>query len=153
MAAARAARDENELDQAVACYRDALRLWRGPALDGIDSQLVRAAAGRLDEQRIATNEDRLDLELELGRHHELVGELSELVKEFPLRERLRGQLMLALYRCDRSAEALQVYRQARRTMIDELGIEPGERLQHLEHAILTADPALDLPAQPAGSSP
>ena len=140
VAAARAARDANDLDQAVAFYRDALRLWRGPALIGIDSQLVRSAASRLDEQRIATNEDRVNLELELGRHHELVGELIELVEEFPLREQLRGQLMLALYRCDRTAEALQVYRQARRTLIDELGIEPSERLQQLEHAILTCRP-------------
>ena len=147
VATARAARDANHLDRAVASYRDALRLWRGPALGGIDSQLLRAAASRLDEQRIAANEDRLTLELDLGRHHELVGELTELVEEFPLRERLRGQLMLALHRCDRTAEALQVYRQARRTMIDELGIEPGERLQQLEHAILTSDPALDPPAE------
>jgi DNA-binding SARP family transcriptional activator/tetratricopeptide (TPR) repeat protein len=153
IAAARAARDSNQLDRAVAGYRDALRLWRGPALDGIDSQLIRATASRLDELRIATNEDRLMLELDLGRHHELVGELTELVEEFPLRERLRGQLMLALYRCDRTAEALQVYRQARRTMIDELGIEPGERLQHLEHAILTSDLALDPPAEPVRIQP
>lgn len=148
VAAARTAYKADLPDQAVACYRDALRLWRGPALDGIDSQLVRAAASRLDEQHIATYEDRLNLELELGRHHELVGELTELVEEFPLREQLRGQLMLALYRCDRTAEALQVYRQARRTMIDELGIEPGERLKHLEHAILTVDPGLALPIEP-----
>ena len=148
VAGARAAHDANHLDQALAGYRDALRLWRGPALDGIDSQLIRVAATRLDEQRIATNEDRVNLELELGRHHELVGELIELVEEFPLREQLRRQLMLALYRCDRTAEALQVYRQTRRTLIDELGIEPSERLQHLEQAILTSNPILDLPAKP-----
>jgi DNA-binding SARP family transcriptional activator len=148
IAAARVARDANHLDEAVACYRDALRLWRGPTLDGIDSQLIRVAASRLDEQRIATIEDRINLELDLGRHHELVGELTELVGEFPLREQLRGQLMLALYRCDRTAEALQAYQQARRTMIDELGIEPGERLQQLEHAVLTSDPSLDPPAEP-----
>ena len=152
-AAARAARDAHHLDRAVAGYRDALRLWRGPALDGIDSQLLRAAASRLDEQRIAANEDRLTLELDLGRHHELVGELTELVQEHPLRERLRGQLMLALYRCDRAAEALQAYRQARRTMIDELGIEPGERLQQLEHAILACDPAIGPPAGPIRIQP
>jgi DNA-binding SARP family transcriptional activator len=144
VAAARVARDANNLDVAVAKYRDALRLWRGPALNGIDSQLVRAAAIRLDEQRITTNEDRLKLELDLGRHHELVVELTELVEESPLRERLRGQLMLALYRCDRTAEALHVYRQARRTMLDELGIEPSKRLQQLEHAILISDPVLEL---------
>ncbi len=152
-AAARAARDAGHLDRAVAGYRDALRLWRGPALDGLDSLLIRAAASRLDEQRIGANEDRLTLELDLGRHHELVGELTELTEQYPLRERLRGQLMLALYRCDRTAEALQVYRQARRAMIDELGIEPGERLQQLERAILTCDPALDPPAGPVTIQP
>ena len=89
----------------------------------------------------------------MGRHHELVGELAELVEEFSLRERLRGQLMLALYRCDRAAEALRVYRQARRTMIDELGIKPSERLQQLEYAILTCDPALDPPAAPIRIQP
>jgi DNA-binding SARP family transcriptional activator/predicted negative regulator of RcsB-dependent stress response len=152
-AAARAAREGNSVDLAVARYRDALRLWRGPALDGIDSSLLRAAAHRLDEQRIATNEDRLTLELDLGRHHELVGELTDLIREYPVRERLRGQLMLALYRCDRADEALEVYEQARRTMIDELGIEPGEHLQRLAHAIATADPALDLPAAPVTIAP
>lgn len=144
MAAARAARDGGQPAQAVSRYREALRLWRGPALSGIDSDLVRLAAIHLDEQRITGNEDRITLELDLGRHHELVPELTELVEEFPLRERLRGQLMLALYRCDRTADALTAYRHGRRVMIDELGIEPNERLQQLERAILTADPALDL---------
>jgi DNA-binding SARP family transcriptional activator len=153
VAAAHTARDSGQLGRAVASYRDALRLWRGPALDGIESQLIRTAASRLDELRITTNEDRLKLELDLGRHHELVGELTELIEEFPLRERLRGQLMLALYRCDRTVEALQVYRQARRTMIDELGIEPSTRLQKLEHAILTSDPALHPPAEPVRIQP
>jgi DNA-binding SARP family transcriptional activator len=145
--AARAAHKAGELEQSVAHYRDALRLWRGPALDGMDSQVIHAAASRLDEQRISANEDRINLELELGRHHELVGELTEMVEESPLREALRAQLMLALYRSDRAAEALQVYRQARQTMIDELGIEPSERLQKLEFAILTSDASLDLPAE------
>ena len=145
--AARQARESNDLNLAVAKYRDAVRLWRGPALDGIESHLVRAAASRLDEQRISTNEDRIALELALSRHHELVGELTELVEEYPLRERLRGQLMLSLYRCDRAAEALQAYQNARRTMIDELGIEPGDRLQQLQHSILTSDPSLDPPSR------
>lgn len=149
VAAARAARDAGQPGQAVACYRDALRLWRGPALDGIDSQLIQVTAARLDEQRITTIEDRIDLELELGRHHELVGEITELVEEHPLREHLLGQLMLALYRCDRAAEALQAYRQARRTLIDELGMEPGSRLQQLEHDILNSEPALYPPAPAA----
>jgi DNA-binding SARP family transcriptional activator len=153
VAVARTARDAGQLDRAVASYRDALRLWRGPALDGIDSQLIRTAASRLDELRITTIEDRIKLELDLGRHHELVAELTELIEEFPLRERLRGQLMLALYRCDRTPEALQVYRQARRTMIDELGIEPSDRLRKLERAILSSDPALEPAAGPVRIQP
>ncbi len=148
VAAARAASHAHRLEQAVAHYRDALRLWRGPALADVDSQLVRLSASRLDEQRISVNEDRINLELDLGRHHELVGELTELVEEFPLRERLRGQLMLALYRSDRTAEALQVFRQTRQVMIEELGIEPNERLRQLEYAILTSDPSLAPPAAP-----
>lgn len=146
--AARAARGEDKPDLAIARYRDALRLWRGPALDGMDSQLVQVAVSRLDEQCIAANEDRIELELELGRHHELVGELGELSARYPLRERPRGQLMLALYRCGRVAEALQVYQLTRRAMIDELGIEPSERLQQLEQSILASEPGLDLPSAP-----
>jgi tetratricopeptide (TPR) repeat protein len=137
----------------VAYYRDALRIWRGPALDGIDSQLIRAASSRLDEQHIATIEDRIDLELELGRHRELVGELTELVEAHPLREQLRGQLMLALYRSDRAAEALHAYRETRRTLIDELGIEPSDRLRQLERAMLTSDPVLWPPPQPVLMQP
>ncbi|WP_214416975.1 AfsR/SARP family transcriptional regulator [Sphaerisporangium fuscum] len=145
---ARTAREARNVNEAIRHYREALALWRGPALDGIDSRLVQAAASRLTEDRITANEDCIQLELDLGRHHELVGELTELTEEYPLRERLRGQLMTALYRSGRQAEALQVYRNARRTMIEELGIEPNERLQQLEHAILTSDESLDPPAPP-----
>jgi DNA-binding SARP family transcriptional activator len=147
LAAARAAREAGDLGLATASYRDALRLWRGPALEGIDSLLVRAAATQLDEQRTGAIEDRLELELDLGRHHELIGELVALAAEFPLRERLRGQLMLALYRSGRAAEALETYQLARRVMIDELGIEPGRELQRLQRAILASDPSLDPPAE------
>ncbi len=143
-AQARSARDAGQPDHAVAKYRDALRMWRGPALAGIDSYPVRVAADHLDEQRITVNEDRIALELDLGRHHELAAELAELIEQFPLRERLREQLMIALYRSNRTAEAVQAYRDTRRVMIEELGIEPNERLRRLEHAILTSDPALDL---------
>ncbi|KAA9373792.1 SARP family transcriptional regulator [Microbispora cellulosiformans] len=143
---AKQARAENRAEEAVAHYRDALALWRGPALEGIESRVVQAAAMRLDEDRVAANEECVDLEFDLGHHHELVGELTALVAQYPLRERLRGQLMLALYRSGRQAEALQAYNQARRVMIEELGIEPHERLQRLQHAILTSDPALNLPA-------
>jgi DNA-binding SARP family transcriptional activator/tetratricopeptide (TPR) repeat protein len=149
-----AAREAGQPEQAVARYRDALLLWRGPALDGMNSRLLRDAALALDEQRIAAIEDRITLELDLGRHHELVGELSQLVREHPLRERLQGQLMLALYRCDRAAEALRAYRDARRLMIGQLGMEPGERLRRLEHDILAAARSLDLPSGPAqGAGP
>ncbi|MFC7387891.1 AfsR/SARP family transcriptional regulator [Sphaerisporangium rhizosphaerae] len=145
---ARRAREARNLNEAIRHYREALSLWRGPALDGIESRLVQSAASRLTESRITANEDCIQLELDLGRHHELVGELSELTEEYPLRERLRGLLMTALYRSGRQAEALQVYRNARRTMIEELGIEPNERLQQLEHAILTSDESLAAPAPP-----
>ncbi|MEO3807751.1 BTAD domain-containing putative transcriptional regulator [Sphaerisporangium sp. B11E5] len=150
---ARRARETRNVNEAIKHYRDALALWRGPALDGIDSRLVQSAASRLTEERVAAHEDCIQLELDLGRHHELVGELTELVDDHPLRERLRGQLMTALYRSGRQAEALQVYRNARRTMIEELGIEPNERLQQLEHAILTSDESLDLPAAPRKPDP
>src|SRR5580658_4597073 len=151
--AGRADRDSGHLDQAATSYRDALRLWRGPALEGIDSLVIRAAAARLDEQRAAAVEDRLALELDLSRHHELVGELTELAWRYPLRERLRGQLMLALYRCGRTAEALAVYQQTRRMMIDELGLEPGAPLQRLEHDILAGNQSLVPPAGPVALSP
>ena len=147
-AAGRAARDAGRPAEAAARYRDALRIWRGPALDGIHCPLVRAAAHRLDQRRADLTEECIQLELDLGRHHELVGELTSLTGASPLREGLRGQLMLALYRCDRTAEALQVYQQARQSMIDELGVEPGERLRRLERAIRLGDPAL---APPPGS--
>ncbi|GAA3166325.1 BTAD domain-containing putative transcriptional regulator [Planomonospora alba] len=145
---ARRAREERDPDKAVTYYRQALGLWRGPALEGIESRIVQSAASRLAEHRITANEECIQLELDLGRHHELVGELTELVAEHPLRERLRGQLMLALYRSGRQAEALQVYRDTRTMMIEELGIEPDERLQQLEHAILTSDESLNLPEPP-----
>nr|WP_246497295.1 AfsR/SARP family transcriptional regulator [Sphaerisporangium rubeum] len=140
-------RDEGDRETAVRRYREALGLWRGEAMAGIDSRPVRAAANRLAEHRVHTNEDCLQLELDLGRHHELVGELTALVAEHPLRERLRGQLMLALYRSGRQADALRAYRVARETLVEELGIEPNEQLQRLEYAILTADESLNGPAR------
>ncbi len=141
----RRARTAQALHEAVQHGRAALGLWRGAALDGLDSRLVQSAAGRLDERRISLNEDCVDLELELGRHRDLIPELTDLVERHPLRERLRGQLMLALYRCGRQAEALEVYRQTRRTMIEELGLEPNPWLQQLEHAILTGAEELAAP--------
>ncbi|WP_344486756.1 AfsR/SARP family transcriptional regulator [Nonomuraea monospora] len=145
---ARKARDQRQPEEAISHYRSALSLWRGPALDGIESRYVQALGSWLTEQRITANEECVQLELDLGRHQELVGELSRLVKENPLREGLIAQLMTALYRSGRQAESLQVYRDARRSMVDELGIEPNERLQQLEAAILGSDDSLAAPAPP-----
>jgi DNA-binding SARP family transcriptional activator len=127
----------------------AVGLWRGPALSGLNSHILRAKATELDERRLAAVESHVDLQLRLGRHHALVGELSTLVSEHPLRERLRGQLMLALYRSGRQAEALETYRRGRVLMIDQLGLEPGEELRRLESAMLAGDPALQVTEQPA----
>jgi DNA-binding SARP family transcriptional activator len=125
--------------------REALALWHGSALaDFVYEPFAQAAIGRLDELRLLAVEKRVDADLALGRHAELVPELEELVAEHPLRERLRGQLMLALYRAGRQAEALESYQSARRTLVDELGIEPSPAIQELERAILRQDPSLEL---------
>jgi DNA-binding SARP family transcriptional activator len=136
---------------AAAALRQALDLWRGPALaDFAYEAFAQSPIGRLEELRLTALEDRIDADLAIARHGALVGELEALVSEHPLRERLRGQLMLALYRAGRQAEALEAYREARRILVDELGIEPTGALQALEKAILRQDPSLDLaPASPA----
>ncbi len=132
--------------------RDALSLWRGPALaDFAYESFAQAAIARLEEIRLAAVELRIDADLALGRHDELVGELEALVAEHPLRERLRRYLMTALYRSGRQAEALDAYQDARRALVDELGIDPSPALQELERAILRQDPSLDVEAPaPAG---
>ena len=124
---------------AAETLRRALDLWRGTPTD-----LPQLEALRLEELRLTAQEDRIDAELALGRHVQLVGELELLVAEQPLRERARAQLMLALYRSGRQADALAVYQRARRTLVEELGIEPGESLRKLERAILEQDPALNI---------
>jgi DNA-binding SARP family transcriptional activator len=127
--------------------REALSLWRGPALaDFVYESFAQTSIARLEEIRLAAVELRIDADLVLGRHHELVGELEALVAEHPLRERLRRYLMTALYRSDRQAEALDAYQDARRSFVDVLGIEPSPALQQLERAILRQDPALDIEA-------
>src|SRR5215218_4407141 len=128
--------------------REALGLWRGPPLADLAFEpfaLIEVA--RLEELHTAAREELIDAELELGHHSQLVGELETLVAENPLRERLRGQLMLALYRSGRQAEALEAYRDARETLVEELGIEPSPDLQRLEQSILRHDAALDLPRE------
>ncbi|AKG46536.1 BTAD domain-containing putative transcriptional regulator [Streptomyces xiamenensis] len=133
---------EGRLRQAAGAFRTALALWRGPALHGIGSRLVRGGVAQLDEQRLALHEECLELELAAGEHQRLVGELAALAAAHPLRERPRALLMTALYRSGRQAEALTEYRRTRETFIEELGIEPGEGLRRLHHAILTGDPRL-----------
>jgi len=134
---------------ASAALRLGLALWRGPALgDLVFEPFAREASLRLEEQRVAAVESRMEADLALGRAPELVGELGALVREHPFRERLRGSLVLALYRSGRQAEALEAYRAARRSLVDELGIEPSPGLVELERAILRHDPALVLPSPP-----
>ncbi len=139
--------------EAAATLREALSLWRGPALaDFAYEPFAQAEIARLEELRLGALERRLEADLALGRHGELVGELEALVAEHPLRERLRAQLMLALYRSGRQAEALAAYRDARQALVDELGIEPGPALQELERAILCQDPGLEPERAPAGDA-
>src|SRR4051812_14290871 len=137
--------DAGEATAASRALREADALWRGPAL----SDLPEAAdeARRLEELRLFAREHRIDAELALGRHEHVVGELQELVRRNPLRERLWELLMLALYRAGRQAEALAAYRDARRRLVDELGVEPGPELRALERAILEQDPAIAGPAR------
>ena len=129
--------------RAASVLDEALSLWRGrPLADLAYEPFAQREIARLDDLHIAALEQLIEAKLELGRHGEVVAELEGLIAEHPYRERLRGQLMLALYRCDRQADALQAYQDARRVLVDELGIEPAERLRELERAILAHDPAL-----------
>lgn len=144
---------ESDSAEAAETLRAALDLWRGrPLADLAYEPFVQVEAGRLEELRLAALEARIGADLALGRHDELVGELEALVAEHPLRERLREHLMLALYRCGRQAESLEAYQDARRALVDELGIDPSPALQQLERQILRQDPALDvaLRSAPAG---
>jgi DNA-binding SARP family transcriptional activator len=150
-------------EEAAAKLHEALALWRGsPLADFAYEPFAQAAVVRLEELRLAALEERIEADLALGRHSALVGELEALAVEHPLRERMHGQLMLALYRAGRQAEALEAYQRARRALVDGLGIDPGQPLQALERAILQQDPALDLspprarpdaPASPAAELP
>jgi YVTN family beta-propeller protein len=128
---------------------EALALWRGPALGDLAYEsFARGEIERLEEQRLRAVEERIEAELALGRHASLVAELEALSNEHPLRERLHGQLMLALYRSGRQAEALETYTDLRDHLRDELGIDPSPALQRLEQAILRQDHALEVPLSP-----
>src|SRR5439155_13010604 len=148
----RTALDAGDAAGGADTLRAALSLWRGaPLADLAWEPFAQAEIVRLEELRLAVLEDRIDADLALGRHGQLVGELEQLVGEHPLRERLRAQLMLSLYRSGRQADALAVYQRARRTLVEELGIEPGDSLRKLERAILEQDPSLNA-ALPAAAS-
>src|SRR5206468_210829 len=147
LATARERAAAGELEAAAELLREALALWRGPALAGLLLESHgRDEVAQLDELRLTALMDRMDCDLALGRHEDVLGELHVLVGEHPLRERLRAQQMLALYRADRQAEALDAYQQARDVLVDELGIEPSPVLQRLQQEVLIQDPALELPA-------
>jgi DNA-binding SARP family transcriptional activator/ABC-type branched-subunit amino acid transport system substrate-binding protein len=151
---ARRTRAEGKPEEAAERLRRALALWRGPALaDFAYEPFAQTEIARLDELQLTALEERLDADLALGRHTELIGELEALVARHPLRERLRGQLMLALYRSDRQAEALHVYQEFRLALAEELGLEPSQGLQRLERQILEQDPELAGPAQKLGARP
>jgi DNA-binding SARP family transcriptional activator len=137
-------------DEALAALEEALALWRGPPLADLAYEpFAQVEIARLEDLRAETREQLIEAKLALGRHVEVIGQLEALIDEHPFRERLRAQLMLALYRADRQADALQAFQEARRKLVEELGIEPGQRLRELEAAILAQDPAL---AQPAARS-
>jgi DNA-binding SARP family transcriptional activator/DNA-binding beta-propeller fold protein YncE len=143
---------EDRPDDAAAKLREALDLWRGPALvDFAYESFAQEEIARLDGRRLAAQEERIDADLALGRHRHVVAELESLTAAHPLRERLRAQLMVALYRCDRKADALEAYREGRRRTVEELGLEPGPALRELEGRILGDDP--DLAAPPPRTGP
>jgi predicted ATPase/DNA-binding SARP family transcriptional activator len=145
MEAGRRALAQGEPERASAVLSDTLALWRGPPLADVRyAPWAQGEIARLEELRLAALEERVDADLALGRATELVGELQSLVAAEPLRERLRRQLMLALYRSGRQTDALSAYRDARRALLDELGLEPGTELRALERSILRQDPALDV---------
>jgi DNA-binding SARP family transcriptional activator len=145
----RAALEQGEPGRAATLLRDALAMWRGRPLADLENEpFVREEVLRLDEAWLAAMEARIEADLALGHHDELVPELQALVRAHPLRERLRAQLMLALYRSGRQADALEVYGEGRRMLVDELGLEPGPELQRLQQGILAQAPELAAAARP-----
>src|SRR3954453_5267945 len=129
--------NDGAFKSASVTLRQALDLWRGAALEDFDEEFARGDRARLEELRAAALELRIDADLELGRHEQVAAELASVTVQYPLRERLRGQQMLALYRSGRQADALCAYQATRTVLGDELGLEPSPELQRLESAIAT----------------
>jgi DNA-binding SARP family transcriptional activator len=146
---ARAAQAEHRLADTAAELRAALALWHGEPLAGLSGSVFEVARARLVDSRATAQEAWAETGLRLGLHREVAADLVKMVGEFPYREQLRGQLMLALYRCGRQAEALATFRDVRGLLRDEYGIEPGASLQELHRRILRSDPTLAAPAAPA----
>ncbi|MFD9410710.1 BTAD domain-containing putative transcriptional regulator [Streptomyces sp. NPDC059989] len=142
------AQEAGDLERAQAQLRDALELWRGPALSNVAEFLADTELPRLEEARAAATENRIEVDLALGRHRRVVPELTALVAEFPVRERMRAQLMKALYRDGRQADALTTYHEGRRVLAEELGVDPGAELAAAYQAVLTGEPIPDTPAGP-----
>lgn len=138
------AMEEGEPQRAAEVLDEALSLWRGAPYGGLGAEALRIEAARLDERRLAVHEWRLDADLALGRHREVLGELEDLADVYPYRERLQAQLMLGYYRAGRPADALGRYERVRRLLIDDLGIDPGPELVALHTAILRQEPSLSV---------
>ena len=137
LAAGQAASSAGDRVTAASRFQEALGLWRGPALADVrEVEQLALEARRLDELRLLALEGRIEADVELGKHAEVIGELEGLLAEYPLRERLWRLLVLALYRCERQADALEAYRRVREMFVTELGLEPGEELRALERAVL-----------------
>ncbi|WP_327309941.1 AfsR/SARP family transcriptional regulator (plasmid) [Streptomyces sp. NBC_01298] len=145
--------EEGEDALASKCLREALELWEGPALVDVRvGPILDIEVLRLEESRLVARERRIDADLRLGRHVELLAELTDIIARHPQHEGLHSQAMLALYRSGRQASALDVYRRLRQRLIEELGVEPSPQLQRLHQAMLAVDPRLDVVAGPRRTS-
>jgi len=145
VAEGRQAFDQGEDQRASDCLRQALDLWDGPALVDVRvGPILDIEVMRLEESRLAAHERRIDAELRLGRHVELIAELTDLIARHPQNEGLHSQAMVALYRSGRQASALDVYRRLRQRLVSDLGVEPALQLQRLHQAMLAMDPRLDM---------
>lgn len=153
VAEAQLAFDQGEDERSARTYREALDLWQGPALVDVRvGPILEIEVMRLEESRLVARERRVDADLRLGRHVELIAELTDLIARHPQHEGLHSQAMVALYRSGRQATALDVYQRLRRRLIEELGVEPSPQLQRLHQAMLTVDPQLDVVAGPRRTS-
>ncbi|OIK06004.1 AfsR/SARP family transcriptional regulator [Streptomyces monashensis] len=153
VAAGQAAFEEGADEQAAHLFRSALAMWQGTSLVDVRvGPILEIEVMRLEESRLVTVERRIDADLRLGRHTEVIAELADLIARHPHHEGLHSQAMVALYRSGRQASALDVYRRMRIRLVEELGVEPSPQLQRLHQAMLAVDPALDVVCGPRRSS-